>query len=87
MHTYKFNTFIAENGVITIPFQEPMLYNKQVEVTILPISEQQTDRKKVDYAKEFINNTEKNTGFGCAKGRIHLSNDFDKPLEEFNEYM
>ena len=25
--------------------------------------------------------------FGCAKGKIHLSVDFDEPLEDFKEYM
>ena len=25
--------------------------------------------------------------FGCAKGEITLSNDFDAPLEDFKEYM
>ena len=25
--------------------------------------------------------------FGCAKGKIHLSADFDEPLEDFKEYM
>ncbi len=25
--------------------------------------------------------------FGCAKGQIHISPDFDEPLEDFKEYM
>jgi hypothetical protein len=25
--------------------------------------------------------------FGCAKGQIYTSPDFDKPLDDFNEYM
>ena len=25
--------------------------------------------------------------FGCAKGKIHLSADFDEPLEDLKEYM
>lgn len=25
--------------------------------------------------------------FGSAKGKIQMSNDFDEPLEDFNEYM
>jgi len=25
--------------------------------------------------------------FGCAKDQIHLSDDFDEPLEDFKEYM
>jgi hypothetical protein len=26
-------------------------------------------------------------GFGCLKGKIWMSPDFDEPLEEFKEYM
>jgi hypothetical protein len=25
--------------------------------------------------------------FGCAKGQIHISPDFDEPLEDFKDYM
>ena len=25
--------------------------------------------------------------FGCAKDKVHLSNDFDEPLKDFDEYM
>ena len=25
--------------------------------------------------------------FGCAKGQIYISPDFDEPLDDFNEYM
>ncbi|MBN1926628.1 MAG: DUF2281 domain-containing protein [Prolixibacteraceae bacterium] len=25
--------------------------------------------------------------FGCAKGQIFISADFDEPLDDFNEYM
>jgi hypothetical protein len=25
--------------------------------------------------------------FGCAKGQFRMSEDFDEPLEDFNEYM
>jgi hypothetical protein len=25
--------------------------------------------------------------FGCAKGQIYISPDFDEPLEDFNDYM
>ncbi|AFY68986.1 hypothetical protein Pse7367_0683 [Thalassoporum mexicanum PCC 7367] len=27
------------------------------------------------------------SGFGCAKGLIFMSPDFDEPLEEFSDYM
>ena len=26
-------------------------------------------------------------GFGCLKGKISMSDDFDEPLEDFREYM
>lgn len=26
-------------------------------------------------------------GFGCLKGKIHISPDFDEPLEDFKDYM
>lgn len=26
-------------------------------------------------------------GFGCLKGKIHMSPDFDEPLEDFKDYM
>ena len=30
---------------------------------------------------------EKLKGFGCLRGKISLSPDFDKPLEDFKDYM
>jgi hypothetical protein len=35
MQAYKFDTRVSENGVISLPF-EPNLFNKEVEVIILP---------------------------------------------------
>ncbi|GHV68662.1 hypothetical protein FACS1894199_16240 [Bacteroidia bacterium] len=35
MHTYKFDTRISEDGVITLPF-EPQLFNMEVEIIIVP---------------------------------------------------
>jgi hypothetical protein len=34
--------------------------------------------------KEIRNKTPK---YGCAKGQIYLSPDFDEPLDDFKEYM
>lgn len=31
--------------------------------------------------------TKKKPQFGCAKGQIYISPDFDEPLDEFKEYM
>ena len=32
-------------------------------------------------------NKKKIPTFGCAKGQIYLSPDFDEPLEDFKEYL
>ena len=37
-------------------------------------------RKKKNYIK-------KSPKFGCAKGQIYMSSDFDEPLDDFKEYM
>jgi hypothetical protein len=31
--------------------------------------------------------SEKKPVFGSAKGKFHMSSDFDSPLEDFSEYM
>ena len=31
--------------------------------------------------------TKKIPQFGCAKGKFKMSNDFDEPLDHFDEYM
>jgi hypothetical protein len=38
MQTYKFDTRISRKGVITLPF-EPALFNREVEITIVPKQE------------------------------------------------
>lgn len=30
---------------------------------------------------------QKTPKFGCAKGQIYMSEDFDEPLQDFKEYM
>ncbi|WP_461246329.1 DUF2281 domain-containing protein [Treponema sp. R6D11] len=31
--------------------------------------------------------SEEKCGFGCLKGQIKMSDDFDEPLEDFKDYM
>jgi len=31
--------------------------------------------------------SETSCGFGCLKGQIKISDDFDEPLEDFKDYM
>lgn len=38
-------------------------------------------------AKRHIKTKKKKPEFGCAKGQIYISPDFDEPLEDFKEYM
>jgi hypothetical protein len=38
MQIYKFKTRISENGIISLPF-EPMLFNREVEITVIPKDE------------------------------------------------
>jgi hypothetical protein len=42
-----------------------------------------SDRNKKSNHKPVIKKRE----FGSLKGKINLSDDFDSPLEEFNDYM
>jgi hypothetical protein len=46
---------------------------------------------KNNYAKQSIENLEgkpkKRDGFGIWQGKISMSEDFDSPMEEFEEYM
>ena len=37
MQAYKFNTRISESGIISIP-NEPLLFDKEVEVIVIPKS-------------------------------------------------
>lgn len=37
--------------------------------------------------KKRKNNRKKERKFGSAKGKIHISEDFDQPLTEFKDYM
>ncbi|MGE5393405.1 MAG: hypothetical protein ACM3P1_01610 [Candidatus Saccharibacteria bacterium] len=51
MRAYKFKTRISEKGIIQIPI-DPNLYNKEVEITIVP----KLPRKKRQLkATEFVN--------------------------------
>lgn len=38
-------------------------------------------------SKKKIKKSEKKPKFGCAKGKIFISEDFDEPLDDFKEYM
>jgi hypothetical protein len=47
MQPYKFDTCISKDGVITLPF-EPALFNREVEIIIMPkVSVRKTNKKKI----------------------------------------
>jgi len=54
----------------------PPKLKKEVSDFIDLLIEKSTPKKK-----------EKVPKFGSAKGKIHMSADFDEPLEDFKEYM
>ena len=37
--------------------------------------------------QETVSATKKKPVFGCLKGQIWMSDDFDEPLEDFKDYM
>ena len=59
------------------------------DINSLPKSLRKEVADFVDYLKQKNTNKEKlrKREFGFAKGKIKISSDFDKPLEEFKEYM
>lgn len=66
--------------------EHSQLYNK---ISSLPddIKSEVTDFIDFLMAKKRIKAKKKKPEFGCAKGQIYMSPDFDEPLEDFKEYM
>jgi hypothetical protein len=48
MQTYKFDTRISKDGVITLPF-EPALFNREVEIVIVPKQKSEAGHVPVGY--------------------------------------
>jgi hypothetical protein len=78
--------------MLQIPFQnieeslKQLPYSLQVEVF------HYIEFLKSNYAKQSIQEPEikqlkKRDGFGIWQGKISMSEDFDAPMEEFEEYM
>ncbi len=53
------------------------LINKKIEFIAFPIEEEKVVEKRKT----------KSSGYGTLKGKIHMSDDFDEPLDDFKEYM
>lgn len=62
------------------------LYTK---ISVLPNDLKSEVNDFVDFLINKRKKSIKNKGpkFGCAKGKIYISQDFDEPLDDFKEYM
>ncbi len=52
-----------------------------------PPPKESKEKKIVKWCGMDVDITDVKTGFGCLKGMIHLTPDWDEPLEDFKEYM
>jgi hypothetical protein len=66
--------------------EHAQLYSK---ISVLPTDLQSEVNDFVDFllSKKKKVSKSKKPVFGCAKGEIFISQDFDEPLEDFKEYM
>jgi hypothetical protein len=66
--------------------EQAQLYSK---ISVLPTDLQAEVNDFVDFllSKKKKDSKTKKPIFGCAKGEIHITPDFDEPLEDFKEYM
>jgi len=56
MNAYKFKTKVSDSGIISLPY-EPHLYNKNVEIIVIPMIKREIINKKnrPNKALEFVN--------------------------------
>ena len=66
----------CENGRI-IPLGNPIIPERRKLVIMVLDEEIETQKPKVS----------RESMFGCMKGKMHVPDDFDAPLEDFKEYM
>jgi hypothetical protein len=52
MQAYKFDTRVSEEGIISLPF-EPLLFNTEVEIIILPKAKP-IKKEKTNSASDFL---------------------------------
>jgi hypothetical protein len=69
--------------------------DQQIYSKLFSLSSKQLKQDLLNYldyllAKQFsqqIEATKKIPKFGCAKGKFRMADDFDAPIDHFNEYM
>jgi len=57
---------------------------EELEILVFPINGMDKPPK---FADDFDPSAHAAPVFGCLKGQIKMSDDFDEPLEDFKEYM
>ena len=79
MNAYKFNTRVSDAGTITLPY-DSHLYNKDVEVFIVPVNRKKSVEKSHFSATDFISKWR-----GSVKGMENVS---DEELDRIKyEYL
>jgi len=67
----------SEDGTLHLPIPEELRSGKfKVYAVFTPIESEDDVHRKMSAS-----------GFGCLKGKIHLADDFDEPLADFQDYM
>ena len=79
------NPVILYHKIISMPPDVAEEVNDFVDFVIDRKTKVQNDsvEKKIQAQKEIL----PEGGFGCLKGKIWMSEDFDEPLDDFKDYM
>ena len=73
-----FNAYI-ENGQI-YPIGQIIRSSKRIKAIVTVLDEFSSEPiEQIKISRESM--------FGCMKGKMHVPDDFDAPLEDFKEYM
>jgi hypothetical protein len=75
MSTIKAILKASEDGTLHLPLPPELgKGNFNVTATIEPVNGEPSEPQRLK-------------GFGCLKGKLWMSPDFDEPLDDFSEYM
>ena len=54
MQTYRFDTRVSENGIISLPYNMPNLYGREVELLIVVPQEERPNKMENTQAQAFV---------------------------------
>jgi hypothetical protein len=57
---------------------------EEIEIIVFPVKKTDNPEKLTN---DLVTSAKAIPVFGCMKGQIQMSDDFDEPLEDFKEYM